>query len=109
MYGSRLDRILELAEIAGKKNDPRLRHLIRRLMLRPDEGLEKFLLRKLTLEAGDRAIEQPPFRCITDAEMNPVEGVPYVPWGHAAQLEMGVLAEAGAFRFPLTAGHRLIT
>ena len=56
MYGSRLDRILELADITGDKNDPRFLNTIHRLLLRPDQRLEELLLRKFTIKAGHRAI-----------------------------------------------------
>lgn len=103
----RLDRILELMDIAGKRNDPELRHIVRRLMLKPEKHLEDLLIRKLTLEAGEAVIEQAPFRSITPLEMDDVE--PLQRLGHAARFERGLLVATQPFEFRLSAGHRLFT
>ncbi|MBI4450278.1 ATP-binding protein [Candidatus Uhrbacteria bacterium] len=103
----RLERMLELAEVTGRKSDPRFRHAVRRLLLRPDQRLEEAMLRRLTFEAGDKAIEPPPMNAITAADMD-CGDVPYVRWGKAARVENGRLEATVALRVPLVAGHKLV-
>jgi len=107
----RIARILELAEITGRKNDPKLRRLLRSLMLRPNPRLEEALLRQLTLQAKDEAFDPSPFRMPSEDELvvPGSEGMRYVAWGRVAKLSGDAIATGHVFRLPLVCEHRIFT
>lgn len=105
-----VDRIVEMARLAGRLNDPKLRAQLRRLQLVPDRTLEELLLRQLTVAAGDQSFDPSAFNRISESDLTipGTERIPYVEWGRLVTLHSGLAVAGTAFRFPLVTGHRLV-
>jgi len=103
----RIQRILELMDITGKRNDPALRAMLRRLMLRPNQRLEEMLLRQLTALAGEEAFDPCAFRVPAqhDLAVPGSEGLPYIGLGELVKLVPDGIKTMGDSIFPLASGH----
>lgn len=106
-----IERILELAEITGHKDDPAIRAILRRLALRPDSRLAGMVIRQLTAAAGDEAFDPSPFRTPTEEELAVpgTEEVPYVAWGRVARVSGDAILPVHVFLMPVTCEHCLFT
>jgi hypothetical protein len=108
---SRIDQIVYLATLAGRRNDPKLRAVLRALSVRPNPRIENMLVRQLTIQAGDDAFDPPPFACISEPDMSipGTEGIPYINFGHAGRFDGSELTVGSRFRRPLLTSHEIHT
>lgn len=102
-------RIVELAKLTGKIDDPKLRRMLRRLEIHPDPHLEELLLRKLAKEAGDECFDPAAFRSPAGDELAVPgdDGTRYVTWGRVARLSADAITPGAQFRLPVVCEHRI--
>lgn len=105
-----IERIVELAKLTGRLNDPILRAQLRRLELSHEPALEQLLLRQLSAAAGDEAFDPQAFRPIPPEEMvqPDTEHIPYIEWGKVARFTCSEIRTSGPFRLPLLCRHGLL-